>query len=78
MQQKPDEPAVPDTVAGALERLAIVLAEARMSATVTLHGPGAQAGTEFTLGMERASAPHHVLHAKPATGEPSHLGIEDL
>jgi hypothetical protein len=69
---------VEDRVAEALEHLAVALAENRMSATVTLRPSGEEDAIEFTLGMDRVNGRTHVLRARPASGEASHLGIEDL
>jgi hypothetical protein len=70
-------PADPD-VQKALERLAVVLAEHRMSASVILHTGVEANDAEFILGVSRKSGDPHSLHARPATGEASHLGIEDF
>lgn len=66
-----------DQVAAALEQLAIALAEHRMSAVVTLQQPSQQT-FEVTLGMNVGSGLTDHLRAKPASGEASHLGIEEL
>lgn len=69
---------VDDKVADALERLAVTLAEHRMSAIVTLRPPDALEPVQFTLGMDRADGRQHVVRARPATGEQSHLGMDDF
>ncbi|MEP6478820.1 MAG: hypothetical protein ABJB03_05480 [Rhodoglobus sp.] len=69
---------VENRVTEALEHLAVALAESRMSATVTLHPSDQQGEISFTLGMDRPSDRPHAVRAKPETGEPSHLGPEDL
>lgn len=68
---------VDDKVADALERLAIALAENRMSAVVTLKPPSHSESVQFTLGMDRETDHHHVVRARQPTGEHSHLGIDD-
>ena len=70
--------AVDDKVTKALERLTVALAEQRMSATVTLHPPGDEKPIELTLGIDRATEHSHAVRARPATGEASHLGIEEF
>jgi hypothetical protein len=70
--------AVDGKVAKALEHLAVALAEQRMSATVALHPPGEEKPIEFTLGIDRASEHSQAVRARPATGEASHLGIEEF
>ena len=69
---------VDDKVAKALEQLAVALAEQRMSATVALHPPGEERPIELTLGIDRASEHSQAVRARPATGEASHLGIEEF
>ncbi len=69
---------VDSNVADALERLAVVLSEARMSAVVRLQPPADQRAVELTLGMNQVSGRPHVVHARPFSGEPSHLGLDDI
>lgn len=68
---------VDDKVADALERLAVTLAENRMSAVVTLRPPSHSESVQFTLGMDLDNGHHHVVRARQPTGEHSHLGIDD-
>jgi hypothetical protein len=70
-------PTDPD-VQKALEHLAVVLSENRMSASVVLHAGAEPNNAEFTLGVSRKTNDPHSLHARPATGEASHLGIDDF
>jgi hypothetical protein len=69
---------VDDKVADSLERLAVALAENRMSAVVTLRPQSDAEPVQFTLGMDRDNGHHHVVRARQATGEHSHLGIDDF
>ena len=67
-----------DRVADAIEDLAVGLAESGMSATIEIHPKGSAAAIQIDIGRDHVSGHRHVLHAKPATGEGSHLGLEDL
>lgn len=67
-----------DAVASALEQLAASLANVQMSASVQLRTAHEATGILFEIGRDHVSGRRHVLHAKAARGEGSHLGIEDI
>lgn len=67
-----------DRVADAIEDLASMLAESGMSATIEIHPRGSAAAIQIDIGQDHTNGRRHVLHAKPAAGEGSHLGLEDL
>lgn len=67
-----------DGVAVALENLASSLARVQMSATIQLRTAHDASGIQFEIGRDHVSGRKHVLHAKPAHGEGSHLGLEDI
>lgn len=67
-----------DRVADALEHLASTLSETGMSATIDIHPRKSSAAIQIEIGRDHANGSKHVLHAKPATGEGSHLGLEEL
>ena len=67
-----------DKVADAIEDLASTLSESGMSATIEIHPRESSAAIQIEIGRDHASGHRHVLHAKPASGEGSHLGLEEL
>lgn len=69
---------VDDGVAEALERLAAELAGAGMGAEVMLKWAGDQTSVKFVLGRDHDNGKMRILHARPATGEGSHLGLDDI
>ena len=67
-----------DDVADALEQLAEALSNAGMAAKVKIQ-PDVQAkAIDIEVGHNPESGHDHVLHAKPAKREGSHLGHEEL
>ncbi len=66
-----------DDVADALEQFATTLASSGMSAIVTLNPTGRPAAIEVQIGLNTANGKDHVLHAKTATTEGSHLGLDE-
>jgi hypothetical protein len=69
---------VDNSVAEALERLGAALSEAKMSAVVRLVPPAETESIEVTIGLNLMSGRDHVIRARPFSGEPSHLGLDDL
>lgn len=67
-----------DDVANAIERLAASLAGVQMSATIQLRTAHDATGIQFEIGRDHVSGRKHVLHAKPARGKGSNLGLEDI
>ena len=70
--------ALDDKVADALEQFAQALAESGMSAIVSLRPNGRPAAIEVQIGRDDANGSDQVVHAKVASSEGSHLGIDDL
>lgn len=69
---------VDHNVADALERLGAALTEARMSAVVRLVPLTESESIEVTIGLNPSNGHSHVIRARPFSGEPSHLGLDDL
>lgn len=69
---------VDSMVADALERLGAALTEARMSAIVRLVPPAETDSIEMTIGLNVTSGRSHVIRARPFSGEPSHLGLDEI
>lgn len=67
-----------DGVADALEQLAEALSTAGMAAKVNIQPEGRKAAIDIEVGRNPSSGHDHVLHAKPAKREGSHLGHEEL
>ena len=67
-----------DRVADAVEALASALGSTGMSATIQIRPDDRGAAIKIDIGHNRASGRNHVLHAKSATGEGSHLGLEEI
>jgi len=69
---------VDDRVAEALDRLALTLADSGIAADVVLKLDGGGSSVQFELGRDHTNGRTQILHAKSATGEGSHLGLEDI
>ncbi len=67
-----------DKVADALAQFASALAESEMSAIVSLRPTGRPAAIEVQIGRDDRNGGHHVLHAKAASAEGSHLDIDEM
>ena len=67
-----------DTVVNSLETFASSLANAGMSATVTLRTADDAAAIKIDIGHDSDSGSDHVLHAKPVRGEGSHFDLGDF
>lgn len=67
-----------DDVADALEKLAEALSKAGMAAKVNIQPDSTAKAINIEVGHDAASGHDHVLHAKPARSEGSHLGHEEL
>lgn len=67
-----------DDVADALEQLAEALSGAGMAAKVNIQPGGTLKVIDIEMGRNPANGHDHVLHAKPAKSEGSHLGHEEL
>lgn len=67
-----------DDVADALETLADALSKAGMAAKVNIQTNSTAKAINIEVGRNPASGNDHVLHAKPAKSEGSHLGHEEL
>lgn len=67
-----------DDVADALEQLAEALSNAGMAAKVKIQPDSKTKAIDIEVGMNPESGNHHVLHAKQAKSEGSHLGHEEL
>lgn len=67
-----------DEVVSALEQLAASLASVQMSASIQLRTAHEASGIMLEIGHDHTRGRKHVLHAKPAQGEGSHLGLEDI
>ncbi len=67
-----------DGVAEALEQLAEALSTAGMAAKVNIQPDGRSTTINIEVGHNAESGHDHVLHAKPAKSEGSHLAHEEL
>lgn len=67
---------VDDHVADALEHLARALADAEISAAIRLH-LSADMSADLILGIGGANRQPYMLKARPASGDSSHLNIDD-
>ena len=67
-----------DNVADALEQLAEALSNAGMAAKVKIQPDIQTRAIDIEVGHNPVSGRDHVLHAKPAKHEGSHLGHEEL
>lgn len=67
-----------DEVAEALEQLAEALSNAGMAAKVKIQPDRKAKAIDIEVGLNPVSGNDHVLHAKPAKSEGSHLGHEEL
>ena len=67
-----------DKVADALAQFASALAESEMSAIVSLRPNGRPAAIEVQIGRNEANGTNHILHAKTASSEGSHLDIDEI
>lgn len=67
-----------DRVADALEALANALTRAGLSARIRLQPADAAPTVQIDIGRDHTNGRDHVLRAKPATGEGSHLDLEGI
>lgn len=67
-----------DGVADALEQLAEALSHAGMAAKVKIRPDSKTKTIDIEVGLNPENGRDHVLHAKSARSEGSHLGHEEL
>ncbi len=69
---------VEDAVADAIGELASALGETGMSAFIEIRSAGQASAIRIEIGRDHRNGRNHVLHARPARGEGSHFGLDDL
>lgn len=69
---------VEDPVADAIEDLAAALGETGMSAFLEIRAAEQGPMIRMEIGHNHRNGHNHVLHARPSTGQGSHLGLDDL
>jgi hypothetical protein len=67
---------VEDQVAEALDRFDAALSDSGITADIVLRLGGGKASVQFELGRDLASG--NTLHARPAEGDGSHLGLDEI